>query len=76
MSVTLETVKLGVKLYFNFEGHEHKFAMSNILHRLFHGETDILRPRVREVILSKKSQINRGSIRLRYRGMYRNDYLL
>jgi hypothetical protein len=33
MSVTLETVKLAVKLYFTFEGCVHKFAVSNMLYK-------------------------------------------
>jgi hypothetical protein len=44
------------------------------IYRMFGSETDKLRQRVWEVILSKKSHIKQGSIRLCYRDMDRNDY--
>jgi hypothetical protein len=44
--------------------------------RMFHSETDKLCQHVGEVILSKKSPTNHGSIRLCYRDMDRNDCFL
>jgi hypothetical protein len=44
------------------------------VYRMFSSETDKLCQRVWEVIISKKSHINHGSIRLRFRDMDRNVY--